>query len=47
VSVLHAELTENCDDIGFLSETEPGTIGVDFDAKELACWAEVHYLLFL
>jgi hypothetical protein len=51
VSVLHAELSENCDDIGFVCKTDPGTIPgtivVDFDAEELACRAEVRYLVFL
>jgi len=47
VSVLHAKSSENCDDIGFLSKTDPGTMAVNFDAEELACWAEVRYLVFL
>jgi len=47
VSVLHAELSENSDDIGFLSETDPGTIAAYFDDEELACRAEVRYLVFL
>jgi len=47
MSVLHAESSQNCDDIGFLSETDPGTIAMDFDAEELACPADVPYLLIL
>jgi len=47
MSVLHAESSQNCDDIGFLSETDPGTIAMDCDAEELACPAEVRYILFL
>jgi len=41
VSMLHAESSENCGDIGFLTKTDPGTIVVFLDAEELARWAEV------
>ena len=43
----HAESSENRGDIGFLTDSDPGIFAVDFDAKELACRAEVrdHILL--
>jgi len=47
VSMLHAESSEDCGDIGFLSETDPGTIAVNLYAEELACRTEVRYLVFL
>jgi hypothetical protein len=47
VSMLHAESSEDCGDIGFLSETDSGIIAVDFDAEELACGAKVGDLVLL
>jgi len=47
VSMLHAESSEDCGDIGFLTETDPGTIAVYLDAEELARWAEVRDLVLL
>jgi len=41
VSMLHAESSENCGDLGFLTKTDSAIIVVDFDAEELACGAEV------
>jgi hypothetical protein len=45
--MLHAESSEDCGDIGFLSETDSGIIAVDFDAEELACGAKVGDLVLL
>jgi hypothetical protein len=47
VSILHAESSEDCADIGFLTETDSGIIAIDFDAKELACSVEVRDLVLL
>jgi len=47
VSMLHVELSDNCGDIGFLTETDPGTIAVDLEAKELPRRAEVCDLVLL
>jgi hypothetical protein len=49
VTILYAEAFEDCADIGFLSETDSGTIFivVDLCAEELMCWAKVRDLLFL
>ena len=33
--MLHAKSSEDCGDIGFLTETDPDTITVYFDAEEL------------
>jgi len=49
VSILHVEPFENRSDEGLLAKTDAGTIflGVDFDAAELAGWAEIgHFVLF-
>jgi hypothetical protein len=42
VSIRHDELSENCGDEGLLvkTDTSTGFIAMDFDAEELACWAE-------
>jgi hypothetical protein len=45
--MLHHESSEDCGDIGFQTETDPGAITVYLDAKELARWAEVCNLIFL
>jgi hypothetical protein len=45
--MLHAESSEECGDIGFLTKTDSGIISVDFDAEELVCWAEVRNLVLL
>jgi len=47
VSILHAELSEDSGDIGFLTETDSGIIAVDFDAEELTCWAKVRDFVLL
>jgi hypothetical protein len=49
VTIFHAESIEDCGDIGFLTETDSGTIfiAVDLDAEKLACRAEVRDLVFL
>jgi len=45
--MLNAESSENCGDIDFLTETDPGTIAVDLNAEEFACRAEVGNLVLL
>jgi len=44
--MLHAESSEDCGDIGFLSERDPGGIVVDLNDEELACRTEVRYVVF-
>jgi len=48
VRFLHIELFENCGDEGNLVKTDAGTVFlvVDFDGKELVCWAEIGDLVF-
>jgi len=54
VSILHIESFENRGDEGLLAKTDRGAgavagtvfLAVDFDAEELACWAEIGDLLF-
>jgi hypothetical protein len=47
--MLHAESSQDCGAIGFLTETDSGTniIAVDLDGDELARRAEIRYLSFL
>jgi hypothetical protein len=45
--MLHAESSEDCGDIGILTETDPGTSGVDLDAEQLARRAKSWYLVLL
>jgi len=40
--MLHAKSSKDCGDIAFLTETEPSTIAVYLDAKEVTRRAEVH-----
>jgi hypothetical protein len=49
MTMLHAESFEDCEDIGFQTETDSGTIfiAVDLDAEELTCRTEVRDLIFL
>jgi len=45
--MLHAELSEDCVNIAFLTETDSGIIAGDFDAEKLACQAEIRYRILL
>jgi hypothetical protein len=47
VSMFHAELSENCGDRGFLTETDFGFFAVDFNAEQLMYRADVRDLVFL
>jgi hypothetical protein len=47
MSILKAKSSEDCGDIGVLTETDSGIITVDLDAEELACRAEVRDLVLL
>jgi len=45
--MLHVESSEDRGDLGFLTETDPGTVAVDIDAEQLACRTEVRDFIFL
>jgi len=47
MSILHDELFENRSDYGHLANTDAGTVYllVDYDAEELACRANIGFLL--
>jgi len=44
--LFNGELSENCCQLGFLTETDPGMIVVYLDAKKLGCWVKVNDLEF-
>ena len=47
MSMFHAELSDNCGDRGFLTETDFGFFPVDFNAEQLMYRADIRDLVFL